>query len=197
MTRRQIGESRKFECKIDGVLHTKYLNAGDQYMTPIDVSEHRVQRGPGHEVECIIEPIFQDGGPKFVKGNRVVHDTRFDLIGTVIGTLVDVTGIEWVGYVNDLRNPHLEDASTLLLLTLDSAIRKELFDPTRHVHFAIDLYLDEENSSNKWRATVKEYPMLWWNSPSQRDALRNLMDDVDEALDWQQTYPNDPGRFRP
>lgn len=121
MARRQVGEILKYECKIDGVLHWRYVSV-DERPAPIppDVVFHFEQRGEGHVVTTVHEPMFEDGAPTFTKGNRVILESEKWMVswtplkGTVIGTLVDDDGVELTGYINDMGNLHLECAKNLV-----------------------------------------------------------------------------------
>jgi hypothetical protein len=121
MTKQLIGYSLIYRCEIDGpLLRMVCVPPDGTFQPPIDVVEHFNQRGEGHKVSCLSEPVFNYGGPTFEKGSRVIPKSEFwqlewtQLAGTVLGTLVDDDDKEWVGYINDMGNPHLEDADTLV-----------------------------------------------------------------------------------
>jgi hypothetical protein len=170
------------------------MNIGpDELIVPTDVSEHKAQRGDGHEVLTVREPIFTDGGPTFAIGTRVVVDLdlRHGLEGTVIGTLTDFDGKEWVGFINDLNNPHLAPAANSMQVK-GRGIHRELFDPHHDRHYWI------ERDEPGWVARIKEFPMMWYASTlSQEDSIKGLINMIDEAIEYQEHHPGDLGHFRP
>lgn len=197
MTYRTLtGYRHQFRCPICGTLHIAIVGIDSMYAPPIDVLEHAHQRGPKeHEIVTTIEPIFCDGGPTFAVGSRVVVNLAMEigLEGIVLGTLVDDNGKEWVGFINRLGNPHLEDAERLMELTmspLSSKNRYELFDPHHHQHFMIEI------KGEVWLATVREFSMMWASGVSPREAMTQLIEMINEAVAYQESHPNDRGHFR-
>lgn len=182
MTRTLVGYFYIFRCRIDGDLHHITVNnPKDGYHPPIDVREHFAQRGDGHEVITIREPVFEDGGPTFHRDDRVIIDLdlRPQLEATVLGTLVDNEGKEWVGFINDLGNAHLESPRRLLKIESSETNGVDLFDPFRNLHFRLNW--DIARNPQSWLALVREFPMMWFPGISPREALDGLIAAVDVA----------------
>lgn len=140
---------------------------------------------------------MNDGAPLFARGSRVVVnlDLRSQLAGTVIGTLLDFDGKEYVGLVNDLGNPHLEPVEQLMTLEHRPVGNHwYLFDPNAGFHYSIER---DELKYQIWIARVREFPMMWHEGMTPEQSIQRLRAAVRESVEYRDAHPEDPGRFRP
>lgn len=186
-----VGNRYIYRCRECGTLCTATVESDSFYDPPIDVQKHEEQRGAGHEVIASKEPMFVDGqGPTFAIGSRVVFDfdLRHGLAATVLGTLLDFDGKEYVGFVNDIGNSHLELAERLMTLEPSGGNHLRLFDPHLDRHYSID------RDQPGWLATIREYPMMWVAGHSMNETLEELIKTVNHAVNYEQENPTDRGQ---
>jgi hypothetical protein len=179
--RRRVGTKKEFKCETCGTLLKTEVPNRELFRKPMDIYNHHQQRGVGHSVIEYNDPIYEDGGPTFARGDIVVKDLdlRPDMEYLVIGTLDD-RGKEWVGLLSvDYGLSFLQLAERLMLVEHKSGEYPRITDPRTGYHYNVVVEYPTA-SPIMFLSKVEEFPMMWHTGLTPRIAIENLIKEVRE-----------------